>query len=70
MLDINPIIELSTRASELDSGVEGLWVINISEHPGYTLYVIDIRPVSGGRILRLYPRFRLAGEERRHLAGP
>lgn len=33
MLDVGPIIELSSRASELDSGVEGLWVINVSEHP-------------------------------------
>ena len=70
MLDINAIIELSNRASELDSGVEGLWVVNVSENPRHTFYVVDIRSVNGGGIPRSHPRSRLAGEERRHPAGP
>ena len=55
--DIGSVLEPSYRASKSDSGVECLWVGNVSEDPRHTPYVIGVCSVNNGKILWLQPRF-------------
>ena len=58
-VDVDSVVEPSNLAGESDSGVECLWVCDVSEDPRHTPCVIGVCLTDNGEILWLQPWFRL-----------